>query len=273
MNKIFTIAIAALIALCTTQADAQHTTVATSLGIGRTRLLDTYLSPIQYSGPALTLQHERLRATHLMSNHVSFQSTTLIDMASTSNIVDNATQLSANIQYSATWHYNWTPTPTWRIMAGPTLATTLGGIYNTRNGNNPAQAIANLHLGLSEALILTFKIKGHTLHLRQQADLPLIGAMFSPAYQQSYYEIFSLRHYDHNICATHPFNAPSIHHQLSLDIPIRRATIRTTYLAAIRQSHVNNIRHHAYTQAFTIGYVRHISIKHPKEASAKDFIM
>ena len=88
--------------------------------------------------------------------------------------------------------------------------------------------------------------------------------MFSPAFGQSYYELFTLGNRDHNVCLTTPFNAPSFRNQLTVDLPLRRCTLRFGYLADIRQSHVNDIRHHTFSHAFLIGWVRHLCIERPR---------
>ena len=77
-----------------------------------------------------------------------------------------------------------------------------GFIYNLRNSNNPAQAKAYGSIDASAMAIYKFKIGNYPLVLRYQANLPLMGLMFSPEYGQSYYEIFSLGHGGKNILFT-----------------------------------------------------------------------
>lgn len=247
---------------------------ATLLGIGRVRQLDTYLSPLQYRGPQLQLMHETLRRTRWAHGNVTFQTLWHGDLAYTGNDPDNVHTLGADINYDAALHYHLIgaapplpagpratpPAPRFRLLAGPQIGTTLGVLYNTRNGNNPAQALASLRLSASVAAVCDFRLRRQPLSARYQLDLPLVGLMFSPAYGQSYYEIFSLGHTDHNIRLTHPLNAFTSRHLLSVDIPLRPFTLRAAYLCDIRQSHVNDIRHHSYTHAFMLGWVRRLVI-------------
>jgi hypothetical protein len=158
-------------------------------------------------------------------------------------------------------------------MAGPALTASGGFLYNTRNGNNPAQALISADIAASAAAIYTFNLWGHTMRLREQLDVPLIGLMFSPNYNQSYYEIFSLGNPDHNICFTYPGNRPNLRSQLTLDFPLLGATIRAGYLIDVRQSHVNNLRHHTYTHAFLIGWVKHFEHRSHRQASDENFVM
>lgn len=261
--------------LCCAVAAAQAPTAHANLfGIGRVRQLDTYLSPVNYSGPQFFYINETERTTALIHQRVQFQSALQLDFSTTQPRSEKANYLGGNITYAATWHYRFLGTPLgalptdrhsrFSLMAGPQLAATTGGLYNTRNGNNPAQAYLAAHLAASVQAGYTFRLRRTPVRLREQLDVPLLGAMFSPAYGQSYYEIFSLEQTDHNVCATHPFNAPSLRNQLSVDIALRHATLRAGYLVDVRQSHVNGLRRHAYSQAFMIGWVRNISVLPPQ---------
>ena len=89
--------------------------------------------------------------------------------------------------------------------------------------------------------------------LRYQANIPFLGLMFSPNYGQSYYEIFSLGNYDHNICLTNTFQAFSINQLFSLDIPIYNALLRIGYLGSIQQNQINNLKQHAGGQIVATG--------------------
>ena len=247
-----------------TSPSFRRTAHATSFGLGSANQLDSYLSPLSYRGPQLHLLHETQRTTHLLDSCVSFQTLLQADLAYTHNQTENANDLGGFLHFDAAWHYNWQTQSPFRLFLGPQLGATLGGLYNTRNGNNPAQATAAIRLSVSAAAIYSFHLWHQPIILRDQLDIPLLGAMFSPAYGQSYYELFTLGNTDHNICFTTPFNTPSFRNQFNVDRPLRRCTLRLSYLADIRQSHVNDIRHHTYSHALLIGWVRHLSIERPR---------
>ena len=103
-----------------------------------------------------------------------------------------------------------------------------------------------------------FRLRSHPFSLRLQADAPIVGMMFSPQYGQSYYEIFSLHHYDHNLCPTYPGNVPSLRFAALLAFPIRQARLVAGYQADIRQSDVNQLRRHAWQHAFIVGFQRQL---------------
>ena len=92
-----------------------------------------------------------------------------------------------------------------------------------------------------------------------QADLPLMGCMFSPQFGQSYYDI-SQGSRDHNVCFSHPGNALCFRQLLTFDLEFNRASLRFGYMGDIRQSHVNSIRMHDLNHSFMIGYVRYLKI-------------
>lgn len=249
------------------------TTHATLLGIGYVGQLDTYLSPLNYSGLQAHVVYETLRPLRTFKGHVTTQGWWQANVCMTEDASRSGKNLGGNLVYERAWHYNWHPVTNLTLMAGPQVGANLGMIYSTRNGNNPAQALASLHLSASLAAVYRFRLFGLSFAIRDQLDAPLIGAMFSPEYGQSYYEIFEKGDFGHNICVTTPVNAPTLRNLFTLDFPIGNCILRAGYLMDIRQSHVNHIKHHSYTHAFMLGWVKHFTVHKRREAAAMDFVL
>ncbi len=222
-------------------------------GIGYTNILDTYLSQEKFSGMELRFvsqmfrQKEGSRVSRMVTHQV-FGS--MVGTRSNSNSL-----LSAMYNIQLGWQYNWEfPAQGLNLKVGGLVDGTLGGMYNTRNSNNPAQARISLSVDPTARLSWHFHIKQRPFALRYQLTTPLAGLAFSPNYGQSYYEIFSRGNYDHNVVFTSPFNAPQLHCMLTLDFPLWRATFRVGYLGDIRQMEVNSLKYHQYTHAIVLGW-------------------
>lgn len=238
------------------------------LGAGSSNQLDTYLSPMEYKGGEFTFLTGRDRLTGLAHSRVSFQSILLGTFSSTENPAKTADDWGGRLSYTAGCHYNWHPANGLTLKAGALAAAHVGFLYNQRNGNNPAQGRGSLEIAASAAAAYAFHIRKLPLAIRYQADLPVIGCMFSPQFGQSYYELYQGNR-DNNVCLSHPGNALSLRQQLMLDLVFPRTTLRLGYLGDIRQSHVNNIKTHDINHSFMIGYVRHFRIL-PKTERKED---
>lgn len=248
----------AMPAMC--QETVDHTREATwQVGAGGLRQQDTYLSPLQYSGWQVSFLRESLHMTHYAGERLSFHTLLQGAFSQTTPQVAAGRYWGGRIGFDCGWHYNWYPVKGLRLLAGGLVGTDVGFLYNTRNGNNPAQARFNLDLSASVMGIYDFRIRRQTLSLRYEADMPFIGMMFSPQYGQSYYEIGEGRT-DHNICLAHPANAFSLWQKLSVDIPVGKVKLRFSYLCDIRQSQVNGIKVHDWGHSFMIGFVRRFNI-------------
>jgi len=230
-------------------------------GAGRTRVLDTYLSPREYAGPSVGVLHVSERTARWGRGRVTVMGLYGLEAAYLHRTTGGGhEEWDGTLTAAFGWHRNWHPLPDLRLALGGLAELTAGGTWLTRGGNNPAQGRAAVDAALSGVADYGFRLWGRTWTARLQLDLPLFGAMFSPDYGQSYYEIFNLGHYSRNVRPTYPGNAPSARLLATLHIPLGRAVVALGYFGEARQSHVNHLKHHAWDHRFMIGYVRRIRL-------------
>lgn len=237
----------------------RYITRSTMYGMGHMQVLDTYLSPIEYSGMQINLLRESTRKTRLLQGKLSTQTIFQGNIGLAENPSATGNELTGLLNWNYALHYNFSPVnDRLQFAIGPMTQIHGGFIYNTRNSNNPAQA--KCYINLAASGIATYQIpwKIVPIKLRYQLDVPLCGAMFSPQYQQSYYDIFSLGHYDENIVFTSLHNQPSMRSWFTSDFTFRTFTLRLGYMADLHQSKVNDIKCHTYSHAFIIGIVKHL---------------
>lgn len=225
-------------------------------GAGVSNVLDTYLSPLEYKGPEVRILRENMRMTRLMGGNVSAQNLLQAHVSYTHNPSQTGHMYAGLLNWSYTLHYQFRLNEQLKLLAGPTIDLNGGFVYNTRNSNNPAQAKAYGSLGISGMAIYKFHIGNYPLVVRYQANLPLLGAMFSPEFGQSYYEMFSLGHKGKNVLFTSLHNSPSLRQMVTLDFPIRKVTMRVGYVCDLQQAKVNHLKYHTYSHDFMIGFVK-----------------
>lgn len=246
------------------RVDAGKRTASSILvGLGATNQYDSYLSPIEYKGLQFSVVAEsRHRLRSLAA--VSFQSLLQINLHNSITKAETSRYLGGDLHYDAGWHYNWddTPVPNLTVFAGGQIGTTLGGLYTTRSGNNPANAHANIHLSASVGASYRFHIKRLPINARYQADMPLLGAAFSPNYGQSYFEMWQKGGYEHNIVLAYPGNAFSIRQMLTLSLQLGKCnSLSIGYLGDIRNATLNNLGQHQYSHSLLIGWAKNLSTR------------
>ena len=233
-------------------------------GVGRTNLLDTYLSPLSYRGPSLSASMITERPAHWGKGKVSVMGRYDVSGAYAHNPAENAHMWDAQVNLAGGWHYNFDEklkVKGLRLAVGGLMELSGGGTYQTTNGNNPAQGRLAADVALSVIAAYAFDVKGKPWQARFQAEMPLLGVMFSPQYGQSYYELFSLGHYNKNVRPTWVGNAPTFHFLTTLAIPVRKSKIVVGYKANVLQSKVNGLKRHAWENEFVVGFCRRLWIK------------
>ena len=234
---------------------AKVITNAQMIGVGAANILDTYLSPEKYSGTEVRYVSHTLRRregrrwSRMLVHQGSF--------AYADNRAGEGGEMMGMYTFTYGVHYNWDFLGgRLNVMAGGQADVEAGFLYNTRNGNNPAQARLSLNIAPSAAVRYRFKLWNTPFAARYEVSAPLFGVMFSPNYGQSYYEIFSRGDYDHNVVPTTVASRPSLRQMLTLDFTLGKTTLRIGYLGDFRQADVNNLKFHTYSNMFLIGFVR-----------------
>ena len=228
------------------------------VGIGRTNQFDSYLSPMEYTGSQVSIMTQSERMTRLLNRHVSFQSTFYGAYSSTDNPAGTADYKGGRLAYDAGWHYHYSPMSNLDMKGGSLVGIDLGFLYNSRNGNNPAQGRFSIDLSLSAGADYSFRLCRLPVRASYQADMPVIGMMFNPEFGESYYEI-SQQGVGHDIVCAHPGNAFCLRQMLTMDFCLRSITLRIGYLTDIRQSNARSLKYHDISHSFMFGIVRHFS--------------
>lgn len=237
-------------------------------GVGRTSQLDTYLSPMSYTGLQVSFMTGMERMTHLAHRRISFQSTLQGAFTSTDNPASSANYLGGRLAYDAGWHYHYSPLPHLDLKGGALVGADLGFLYNDRNGNNPAQGRFSIDLSLSAGAAYAFSLplgRRHGIPRRlsmqagYQVDMPMLGMMFCPEFGETYYEI-SQRGVGHDLICAHPGNSLNLRQLLTLDFCTKRITWRIGYLCDIRQSNARSLKYHDISHSFMFGFVRRFQL-------------
>lgn len=233
----------------------RYVTRATTYGVGYTNVFDTYLSPQEYRGIDFRIARETMRMTNLFDGNVSVQNFFQANLSYTHNRADNNNTFSGMVNWNYGLHYQFRLTNNFKILVGGLGDVNAGFVYNLRNTNNPASARAYINFDASTMAIWHLKVKNYPIVLRYQANLPVVGVMFAPAKGQSYYEIFTLGNGNGVIQLTTPHNQPSLRQMFSIDLPVRYAKMRLSYIADLQQSDVNQVQTHTYSHVFMVGFV------------------
>lgn len=154
----------------------------------------TYLSTQTYTGPGYGVSFEWNRPTWmdgkiLQSARADLEYGYLLSKSKNSRMYD----LDLSIQWGV--ERIWNPLTGLNVSAGASAGVDGGVMYLPRNGNNPAQALMWAGMSLTaHAIYDRFRLAGKPFSVTGSVELPSIGCFFSPAYGETYYEIYLGNH-------------------------------------------------------------------------------
>lgn len=167
-----------------------------TLDAGSSSIVDTYLTPVKYSGWSVGFGYDRWQALKRSPEDWLMNLRLNLNVDRDENITGNATMWNLGLAFSWGMYRRWTLHSLGGITvgAGPRARIDVGCLYTSRNGNNPASAKASATVDASAYVARKFTFWGKTVGLRYTTSLPLAGAFFSPDYGELYYEIWMGNH-------------------------------------------------------------------------------
>ncbi len=166
------------------------------IGIGGMRSLETYLSPVTYTGASFGagVWQELPFSGHPQTWRMRFGGEA--SFASMLNPRGNARKYDIGVRMA------WGAERMWHIGTGIPFAKELwlgagaeaaleGGCgYLPRNGNNPAAARARIGIDLAGSAEWSGRLGRLPFTVGERLSVPTLGLFFSPQYGESYYEIY-----------------------------------------------------------------------------------
>ena len=228
-----------------------------------TSCFDSYLSPNNYLGYDISMLGENWRRLS-KNNHLFLQS--LYD-TSVGIAVGGSTSsaIVANEVYSDAFVWRVARLGPVDLYAGPEAQGRIGVVYNTRNSNNPANLKLGVHVGGMGMAEVRYRIISIPARTSYQLDLPLMGAVFAPQYTQSYYEIFTFKHFAGTVHFVFPFNGFSLRRILTTDLTLRNSILRLMMESDTYQWRTSTNSYALSSFRFGVGFVFNAYSIHPRE--------
>lgn len=230
----------------------------TWLSAGKNNMYDSYISPLLYKGSSLSLGHERLKYYSEHSDKFSQYMNFAVNLALAENPAKNATMSKFLFYYNYGAHYHLRPTDSFSLKLGGYSNVDLGVRLLMRNGNNPASAIVNSNLWFSAIGSYKIKARNRVVTLCNHLSVAVFGAMFSPKYTQTYFDIFYEGGSDGVVKLTSFGERFAIKNRFTVDVPLKKITFRAGFDAerTVTEVNLNETRDTQFT--FLVGFVKNI---------------
>lgn len=226
--------------------------VSVMLDAGHVRTLDTYISPLFYSGGHTRISFERLRATRFCPELWVGRISGGVTFDSPSNPAGNNSLYSLLLDADYSMMHRWRLPHQFSVYAGPDLGFVGGANYNSRNSNNVVSPQIRLFVGASGRVSWRTHLRRLPLTLSYQTVVPVVGGFFLPDYDQSFYEIY-LGNYDKTINFGYWGNRFDINNTLTADFHFGSTSLRIGYRNEFTTVWKNNINQRLQTHSLVIG--------------------
>ena len=240
-------------------------------GVGRSAVLDTYLSPVRYDGIDLRLGYERIQAMKFSPERWVMQINAGIDYTPAKNPARSRTIHTLMVDAGWGMMHRWRDllAPRLQFYAGGFTSVRGGALYAPDNSNNVVSVKAAWNIGFSGMVAYNLKLWRLPVTLRYQASLPLLGVMYSLDYGDNYFEM-----YEGNTSGLVHLgwigNCFTMTNLVTADMHLGNTTLRVGYRGVAETSWVNNLNTQIFRHSFVLGVGGEwISLKPGKPLSDK----
>ncbi|MDR0833063.1 MAG: DUF3316 domain-containing protein [Candidatus Symbiothrix sp.] len=240
---------------------AQEQYQSTIVGVGAASTYDTYLSPLEYKGSNFGLMHEQMHMTGLLDGNMAMQQLFNLNVALGDNRSQTSSTYMAMLEYDFGLYRRFKPVNGFQLFAGLQADGQVGGVYNLRNGNNPATLKTHLDLGISGIAAYQFQIKKQPVKLRYQLNVPAVGVLYAPEFGQSYYEIYDLGDNDGIVHFSSFHNYLAMRNILTVELPFKSRTIRFSYINWMYETKINDVNTRIHSNTFFIGFSKYFTVR------------
>lgn len=223
-----------------------------SINVGSASILDTYLTPIRYTGVNLRLGYERFQAMKFNPERWTMQMDFGISYACVQNIVRNRCMHSLMADFSWGMMHRWNVASGLSLFVGGSTSFIGGVIYNAYNSNNPVSPKIRWNIAPVAMAAYSFKLANTPVILRYQASIPAVGLFFSPEYGEPLYEVYLGNMKGLVNCGSWANRFDMTNH-IAADFRWGGTILRIGYRNTIESSWVHNINTQIFTHSFTIG--------------------
>jgi Protein of unknown function (DUF3316) len=195
-------------------------------GISEITLVDPYLSPLPYTGYTINAIFGNERFLNPNHQAVSIANNQSYYLGATLNPSQTAYELyyAANCNWGFYYHYR--VFENFKIEIGGLWDYQFGMKSNDRNVNNPYNVDLATNINLSLLALCEIPTPKRVIKIRFGFETPLLGCMFVPMPDETYYEVLYYGNFDNTIHFTHPFNKQGYKINVMADIPLKYTTWR-----------------------------------------------
>jgi len=244
----------------------------TSFGLSTLNIMDNYLSPLPYSGIGLRAITENARLLSPDCQNLSIKNRTDFTLGSLINPAGTAGMLFLGANYAWGMHYHFRPVENLQILTGGLWDIDFGVKYLARNVNNPVNLDMATNLNASVAVIYDVPAPRRIVRLRAAFEMPLIGCMFVPEQNSSYYEIFLLGAQGNFVHFSSLHNKQALRQMYSVEIPLGNSTWRLGFLATNLTYTANDMFFRRNDRTIFLGYTQVFSQFSRRNPAPENFI-
>ncbi len=223
-----------------------------TVDVGHASVRDTYLTPITYGGLNLRLGYQAMQACGFGPEKWVRNLEVGVEYDNVDNLVGNNTMHSLMVEGRWSLMRRWRIGDKLQLMGGGAVMMRGGAIYNGSNSNNICSVKIHAGLGLAGTAVYPVRVGRLPVTLSYQVNTPVIGAFYSPEYDESYYEIYVGNHSG----LVHPAwwgNRFEINNLVSADLHLGGTILRLGYRNHVEHSDVSNLCTRVVTHAFVLG--------------------